>query len=216
IKCIADEIKLFNVPNKLAPGKVFTKVADTVCRNIYQAVKPSKTVRNSLTHGDIWTNNILIKYDKKSNKPIGCKLVDFQVGKYAPPAQTVLAFLYLNTRRDFRKKYLYELVGMYYSFLEKDLKKSDIKIDSILPFTEFLQSCDEQKLFGVLISAFYFPLVLINADEIETYFSNAELNRKALFENRIHLVLAHKGKDTAYDERLRESIEDLKELCELF
>lgn len=214
INCIIEEIDLFGFPKKLSSGKYFAEVAEKMCYKIYDMVKPSKRFKNVVNHGDIWATNVLLKYDKKTGKPICCKLVDFQCVRYSPPAQDVLAFLYLTTSRDFRKKYMYEVVGMYYSYLEKNLKQAGLKIEDVLPFSDFMESCEEQKLFAIVQTAFYFPLILIDSNEIDIYFSDLELNKKILFENRIHLVLGHKDKDAFYKQRLIESIADLKDICE--
>lgn len=214
IKGILKSIEIFDFPTHLRSGKAFKEVAEEVCYKIYELVKPSKKYRNVLCHGDLWATNILLKYEEQTNKFLGCKFVDFQCGRYVPPSQDVLAFLYLTTSRDFRKEHLYELLGMYYSCLERHLKMSSIDSGSILPFEQFLESCDEQKVFAIIQTAIFFPLVLIEVESIEQYFSNVDLNDKALFEDRSYLVLAHKDKDEMYCTRVKESIEDLLEYCE--
>lgn len=214
VKCIIDEIELFDQPKTLKSGRNFVDVAEEVCYKIYDLVKPSEKYKNVLSHGDIWATNILLKHDTKTKKPIACKLVDFQCGRYVPPAQDVLSFLYLTTSKEFRKKYMYEVLGMYYSYLEKNVKHFGFDINQILPFENFMQSCEELKVFAIVLAAIYFPLILINNNEIEEYFSNKELNEKALFDNRIHLVKAHKDKDAFYEHRIQESLDDLKAFCE--
>ncbi|XP_057666272.1 uncharacterized protein LOC130900003 isoform X1 [Diorhabda carinulata] len=215
VKCIIEEIDLFGFPKKLFSGKYFSEVAEKMCYKIYDMVKPSKRFKNVVNHGDMWATNILFKYDKKTEKPICCKLVNFECARYSPPALDVLAFLYLTTSRDFRKKYMYEVVGMYYSYLEKNLKQAGLKIEDVLPFTDFMESCEELKLFAIIQAAFYFPLILIDSNEIDMYFSDLEMNKNVLFDNRIHLVLGRKDKDDFYKRRLIESIADLKDVCEL-
>ncbi|XP_023310394.1 uncharacterized protein LOC108912051 [Anoplophora glabripennis] len=214
IKCVVNEIDIFDFSDKLVSGKSFSKVAKDLCYEIYRLVKPSKKFRNTLCHGDLWATNFLLKYDSKDQSISGCKFVDFQCGRYVPPAQDVLSFLYLNTNRDFRKDNMYKVIGMYYSYLERHLKMAGFNINNIIPFSNFMESCEEQKLFAIVQTAIYFPLILISNDEVEAYFSDRELNEKALFEDRSHLVLAHKDKDESYTKRLKESIQDLRDYCE--
>lgn len=214
IKCVVREIDIFDFSDKLVSGKSFSKVAKELCYEIYRLVKPSKSFRNVLCHGDLWATNFLLKYDLKHQRATECKFVDFQCGRYVPPAQDVLSFLYLNTSRDFRKENMYQVIGMYYSYLERHLKMAGFNINNIIPFSNFMDSCEEQKLFAIVQTAIYFPLILISNDEVEAYFSDRELNEKALFEDRSYLVLAHKDKDESYAERLKESIQDLKDYCE--
>lgn len=214
IKCVVREIEIFNFTDKLVSGKSFSKIAKELCHEIYRLVKPSKSFRNVLCHGDLWATNFLFKYDEKGQALTGCKFVDFQCGRYVPPAQDVLSFLYLNTSRDFRKENMYKVIGMYYSYLERHLKMAGFNVNNIIPFSNFMDSCEEQKLFAIVQTAIYFPLILISNDEVEAYFSDRELNEKALFEDRSYLVLAHKDKDESYANRLTESIQDLRDYCE--
>lgn len=214
IKGILKTIEIFGFPHQLRSGKLFRDVAEEVCYKIYDLVKPSKKFRNVLCHGDLWATNFLLKYDEQTKKLLSCKFVDFQCGRYVPPAQDVLSVLYLTTSREFRQEHLYELLGMYYSCLERHLKMASIDSGTILPFERFLESCEEQKVFAIIQTAIFFPLVLIEVGSIEEYFSNIDLNEKALFEDRSYLVLAHKDKDEMYCNRIKESIQDLMDYCE--
>ncbi|CAH1183631.1 unnamed protein product [Phaedon cochleariae] len=211
IKCVLNEIDIFDFPTKLSSGKNFRDVAEKVCHKIYDLVKPSEKFRNVLTHGDLWATNFLLKKGAEGSQ---CKFVDFQCGRYVPPAQDVMSLLHLTTSREFRKEHMYEVIGMYYSCLEKHLKGAGLVPDKLIPFAEFLDSCEEQKSFAIVQTAIYFPLVLVRSNDIEIYFSDVHLNKKVLFEDRTHLVLAHKDTDTFYAHRLRESIQDLKDFCE--
>lgn len=42
---------------------------------------PSKKHRNVLCHGDLWSHNLLFKYDANRN-PVDCCLIDFQLARY--------------------------------------------------------------------------------------------------------------------------------------
>ncbi|KAG5885372.1 hypothetical protein JTB14_023760 [Gonioctena quinquepunctata] len=216
IKCIEKEIEIFDFPSELLSGKNFPEVARIVCSKIYDLVKPSNEYRNVLTHGDLWVTNFLIKYTSRGRIPTECRFVDFQYGRYTPPSQDVLSLIYLTTNREFREKYMYQVIGMYYNYLERHLKAADLDLNKIIPFPEFMESCEKQKLFAIVQTAIYFPLILIRNNAIHEYFSDKSLNEKALFEDRSYLVLAHKDKDEMYEQRLIESIQDLKDFCEHF
>ncbi|KAJ8960788.1 hypothetical protein NQ318_020083 [Aromia moschata] len=191
VKGVVKEIDIFGFPHKLPSGKSFPEMAEKVCYKVYDLVKPSKRFRNVLCHGDLWATNFLLKYNINAQPTSGgCKFVDFQCGRYAPPAQDVLSVLYLTTGRGFR--------GEVHVPGDRD----------------FMESCEEQKLFAIVQAAIYFPLILVGNDLVEAYFSDAELNEKALFEDRSYLVLAHMNKDESYTTRLKESIQDLKEYCD--
>ncbi|XP_022907458.2 uncharacterized protein [Onthophagus taurus] len=52
----------------------------------------------TFVHGDLWTNNILIKSINKN--PVSIKFVDFQVIEYGNPARDVIFFLYTSAQME--------------------------------------------------------------------------------------------------------------------
>lgn len=210
---VLNSIKLFNLPEKLLSGKDFRTVLEQVCHKIYDLAKPSKKFRNVVCHGDIWATNIVIKHDE-NGKSIKSKLVDFQCGRYAPPAQDVMSLIHLTTSREFRKKFMYNFIGIYYTNLEKHITLGGYDMKKIITFDEFLASCEEQKVFGMIQTATYFPLILLDSKVVKEYFGNQENNKEALHVDRSILVREFMDQDKNYRDRVKESIEDLKDYCD--
>ncbi|EFA03937.1 uncharacterized protein LOC103312982 [Tribolium castaneum] len=210
---VLNSIELFNFPKKLISGKDFRTVLSQVCPQVYDLVKPSKKFRNVVCHGDIWATNVVIKHDE-NNKPVKGRLVDFQCARYAPPAQDVMSLIHLTTSREFRKRFMYNLIGIYYTDLEKHVTLGGYDMKKIIPFEEFLASCEEQKLFGMIQAATYFPLILLDGQTVKEYFGDQEKNKKSLFEDRSVLVREYMDKDEKYKNRIRDSIQDLKDYCD--
>ncbi|CAG9767602.1 unnamed protein product [Ceutorhynchus assimilis] len=202
LNCILFEIDYFKFPKKMSSA------AETLYKKIFDLVKPSKKFRNVLCHGDLWASNLMLK-------PDGCKFVDFQSIRYVPPSHDVLSLIFSTTSRDFRKNHLYELLGIYYNYLEKILKISGYNLDKILPFQEFLESCEEQKLFAILSAAGIIPLILSKRELIEKYYSDKELYYKVFREDRSVLIIDNEDNDV-FMTRAKESIEDLIEECTKF
>jgi hypothetical protein len=213
LKGIVKCIELFDFSEKLLSGKDFKTVLEEVCARIYALAKPSKKFRNVVCHGDIWVTNVLVKRDD-CGKPVKCKLVDFQCARYTPPAQDVMSFIHLTTSRDFRRKYMYNLIGIYYTSLEKHVTLAGYDMKTVIPFDEFLASCEEQKVFGLVQTGIYFPLILLRTKVIKDYFGNKESNREALLEDRSILVRENMDDDDAYKNRIRDCIQDLKDYCD--
>lgn len=213
LKGLLKEIEIFKLDGKLRSEKNFQTVAETIFQRIYELVKPSDRFRNCLCHGDLWAANFLIKYDE-NGRPKDCKFVDFQCGRYVPPAHDVLSTIYLTTSTEFRRKYMYQVIGMYYSYLEKHLKSAGLEARKIISFTDFMESCEEQKLFAILQAATYFPLILIDDEQIGQCFSDPLIFEKGLLEDRSYLVLKHMKTDPIYEKRVKESVMDLKEYCD--
>ncbi|XP_044268163.1 uncharacterized protein LOC123013600 [Tribolium madens] len=210
---VLNSIKLFNFPEKLISGKDFRTVLSQVCPRVYDLVKPSKKFRNVVCHGDIWATNVVIKHDE-DNKPVKGRLVDFQCARYAPPAQDIMSLIHLTTSREFRKRFMYNLIGIYYTDLEKHVTLGGYDMKKIIPFEEFLASCEEQKLFGMIQAATYFPLILLESQTVKEFFGDEEKNKEALFEDRSILIREYMDKDENYKNRIRDSILDLKDYCD--
>lgn len=211
IKGLLTEIDYFEQPKLLQSGNDFKEIVKELCYKIYDFVRPSTKYRNVLTHGDLWSNNFMIKY--VSNKPEQCKFIDFQFMRYVPPAQDLLNLIYLTTTRDFRAKYMYELIGYYYATLEKYGKLFGYDMNKIIPFTEFMNSCEEQKLCSLIISSTYFQLILVDGGFLQEFFSDETLYRKTFMEDRSLLVMNYIKNNDNYKERLKESIQDLRDYC---
>ncbi|XP_060516865.1 uncharacterized protein LOC132696189 [Cylas formicarius] len=212
IKCVLREIDMFEFPEELFPAGNFSRAAAKVLQKIFDLVKPSPRHRNVLCHGDLWSNNFLVKFNH--DRPEKCKFVDFQSARYVPPAHDVLSVIYLTTSRRFRDANMYQMIGMYYSYLEKHVKAGGFDLASVVPFVEFMESCEEQKVFAILQAAIYFPLILMRNDCLEKYFADPDLYEEVFFNDRSQLVVDYVDQDEMYRERLKESIQDLKECCE--
>ncbi|XP_063922798.1 uncharacterized protein LOC135137143 [Zophobas morio] len=209
---ILNSTQLFNLPDKLLSGKNFRTVLEEVCRRVHSLARPSKSFRNVVCHGDIWATNLVIKRDHNGT-PVRSKLVDFQCGRYVPPAQDVMSVIHLTTAREFRKRYMYNLIGIYYTCLEKHVTLAGYDMKKIIPFEEFLASCEEQKVFAMVQTGCYFPLILLESQEIQDFFGDKEKNKDALYVDRSILVKAHLD-DEKYSNRMRDCLLDLKEYCD--
>ncbi|XP_047533049.1 uncharacterized protein LOC125068089 [Vanessa atalanta] len=129
----------------------------------------SSTYRNVICHRDLWNNNILFRYKKEGAKlvPDDCVLVDFQAVRYQPPAGDVMLLLYCNLESNFRDENMKTFLSHYYNIMKNILGSNGIPIQDILSFDNFLKSCDEQKLWALVVSACLVPQFWID-DELNT------------------------------------------------
>ncbi|KAJ8872604.1 hypothetical protein PR048_026210 [Dryococelus australis] len=83
--------------------------------------KPPREPFATLTHLDLWVNNIMFQYESGSSKenPKKLKLVDFQLIRYDSPAKDLLFFLYSSAKLEVLSEHYDYLVRLYYdSFLD--------------------------------------------------------------------------------------------------
>ncbi|KAL1490422.1 hypothetical protein ABEB36_013121 [Hypothenemus hampei] len=143
------QIKSLNFPETPTSDKTLLEITEQLHPIVLQLGKPSRIYKNVLSHGDLRASNLILT---KNNSGLECKLINFESFKYAPPSHDVLLAIYLNTSNDFRHQYLYQLLGIYYNNLEKILKIYNYDLEIILPFNDFLDSCEEQKLYAAFVA----------------------------------------------------------------
>ncbi|KAL6977980.1 hypothetical protein U1Q18_050637 [Sarracenia purpurea var. burkii] len=96
-----------------------------------------------LNHGDLWTNNIMFKYDKYGAvKKV--KFVDFQTTSWATPAKDLIYFILTSVKFEVYLKYFPLLMKIYVDTLNRVLLRLDCPhyemrnllrdIDTMYPF----------------------------------------------------------------------------------
>lgn len=120
---------------------------------------PSQHLRNVLCHRDSWNGNIFWEYDKESQEPVGCRMVDFQLMRYSPPALDVLNFLYNNfDDRRRRDQEIPELLKYYHNSLRMELKRLKLPED-LITVEEFQEDCQKALLPVLTLKAICVPLL---------------------------------------------------------
>ncbi|XP_043653738.1 uncharacterized protein LOC122620374 [Drosophila teissieri] len=92
---------------------------------------------NVLTHGDYSPSNILFKYDA-CGAPSEALILDFQIGKWASPAQDLLMLIILTAKKDSGHIEFDYCVRIYWEYLIDCLRV--LKYDKPLPQLRQLQS----------------------------------------------------------------------------
>lgn len=115
----------------------FRRKLEETYEDIFVKMGTSKEFTNVCCHGDLWAKNIMFSYDS-DQRPKTCKLVDFQLNRYTPPAYDLLFFL-LHSTGD---AHLWnDHFQQYYAFLKARLASHAIDIGSLLTFEELQDSC---------------------------------------------------------------------------
>ncbi|XP_065354506.1 uncharacterized protein LOC135948978 [Calliphora vicina] len=94
-----------------------------------QVFDPLPNHFNVFCHGDLWTNNVLVKYDPKTKKPVDVIIIDFQYAVWGSPAIDLFYFMNTSLKEDLHLNRQDELIQFYYHHLHDTLKKLKYKGD---------------------------------------------------------------------------------------
>ncbi|KAL7051620.1 hypothetical protein ACKWTF_004532 [Chironomus riparius] len=86
----------------------------------YYESKPMKCGLQVLNHGDVWTNNIMFRFD-----PLEVLLIDYQLCFWGSPTYDIWLFLILSVQDQIKAEKFDELIEFYYHELCESLKKLD-------------------------------------------------------------------------------------------
>lgn len=146
----ADKIKRWSLKEFMAG---FLKVAE-----------PMRCGLQILTHGDVWVNNFMIKYDSENN-PIDVLLIDFQMSFWSSPAVELIYFFISSLRDDIKVERFDDLVEFYHSELFNSLKTLNYK-KHIPTFAE-LQDDMVDKGFSIATSLIFVLFVCkLDSEEV--------------------------------------------------
>ncbi|XP_046389746.1 uncharacterized protein LOC124158619 [Ischnura elegans] len=133
---------------------------------VFEMAKTSPEYPNVVCHGDLWTNNIMFKYERDASgmreNPVDVVFVDLQLVRYAPPILDILLFLHVCTRREFRDRHIKDFLKFYYGALGYYVPEDTLK--RFMPFGKLLQMCDRFRDFGRVMSTAYLPIILAESD----------------------------------------------------
>jgi len=175
---------------------------------IFEAVKTSEVYTNTLLHGDLWSNNIMFQYGKYGEIPQQCRLVDFQLARYAPPALDVLTVLTIPTSKSFRDAHLSELLAEYYRFMTEFLKRADLDIARFIPEQSFYKSVEEFRSIGLIESCLFCHLVVLPATSTQKLTGSSDGFSDFFGNKRIEICLEAFNTDEMYRNRLVDMIQD--------
>ncbi|KAM7360747.1 uncharacterized protein ACRADG_007451 [Cochliomyia hominivorax] len=115
-----------------------------------QVFDPWPNHLNVFCEGDLWTNNVLIKYDPNTKKPLDAVIIDFQYAAWGSPAIDLLYFLNSSLREELHPEGHDELIQFYYEHLSVTLKK--LKYQGKIPSLHKFHMQMEEKSFYALHS----------------------------------------------------------------
>ena len=214
VRSIIDVINLFPELKTEQNQKNFNRWWPKLQTLFFEVTLPSRVYRNVVSHGDLWTNNIMVKLD--GTQPIDCVFVDFQCTRYCPPAHDFLSVIYLTTDRTTRLTHEDELKTFYYQEFAKILGDYGYSADDIYPHDEFLQSVEYTRPQMVLQTIIYRMFTMCTPDEISSFLVDDETAKFVFFKDRKEYLTKICEKSPTVKTYLRECLLDLYSLCDGF
>lgn len=177
-------------------------------RKIYDFTNPFEKYRSVFSHGDLWVNNCMFKYE--DNKPISCKFVDFQLARYSAPAFDLTQLIYINSTTKTRVTHLDDILNTYCDMFESELKKHNVD-PSTLPRTEILASFKDFHLAGLIEAVLFGHLTLLPPTSSTNILSSSEEYDKFINQSRIQTCLKAFKEEDYYRDRLTELLTEIIE-----
>ncbi|XP_043476903.1 uncharacterized protein LOC122507944 [Leptopilina heterotoma] len=142
---------------------MYRKKIETIALNHFKHTSPINKEINVLVHADLWTNNILFKYQNEKVKQ--CCIVDFQMARYCAPAYDLLYFLYSTTSENFRQEKMDSLLLIYHQTLEECLmKEANLNVNLIFPFEDLKKSVSKIEVHCMIQAFSIMSVTLLGHD----------------------------------------------------
>ena len=172
---------------------------------VFDLGQPSKTKRNVISHGDLWSNNLLFSDTNQ------CNLVDFQLFRYAPLAHDVIQLLYLTTTRDYRENNEFRLVEYYYATLKKSLVLNNFL--GLMPsYEEVLLGVEEQRFPALVNAAINYPTMMMDGKIGAKVLSDLDSYNAYFLRDRRPFVDQIMTIDSEYARKIKDIVRELAEV----
>ncbi|XP_063223191.1 uncharacterized protein LOC134531420 [Bacillus rossius redtenbacheri] len=138
-------------------------LADTFCQRLRQQLSPEGNRLNVLIHGDLWTNNMLFKYNDVTGGVEDIRLVDFQLAMYSSCAIDLQYFIHTSPRDEVRVAHTEDILREYHRELSSTLQLLG-QAGKAVTFRELMDEYERKGVYGFLISLFVLPLFMADCE----------------------------------------------------
>ncbi|XP_073823769.1 uncharacterized protein [Musca autumnalis] len=134
---------------------------------------------NVFAHGDLWTNNVLVKYDKKTQKPLDVIIIDFQYSAWTSPAVDLFYFLNGSLIEGLDLEKMDEFIHHYYTYLRETLEK--LKYQGSIPsLHKFHQQLQEKSFYSMHTSCVVQPIQRNNVNDDADFNALMQTDERAI------------------------------------
>lgn len=188
----------------------YKKKLAELAERAYEIMKPSSKYRNALCHGDLWAKNVMLRYE--GDVPVECKLIDFQLIRYLPPAHDALHFIYLTTADETRQQHFDHFLCYYYNHLRDELDATGLDANVILSHDEFRNSVNYLLPQIKLQTAYYRTFQGASSEFHKRLVSDEALYMDFTFGNRVPYAVKLFNTEEKYRRLVTNAIHELEDL----
>ncbi|XP_017767832.1 PREDICTED: uncharacterized protein LOC108556296 [Nicrophorus vespilloides] len=160
-----------------------------------------------VTHGDSWVNNILYKYDDKSQPevPTSLSIIDFQMSRLGSPALDLIYFIFTCTSKELRDSHLQEMLQVYHKSLTDFLRQFSLDTEKVYPYSILQDHMRQFSAYGLMMTIMVTHLMMSEGDETPDL-ENADLTDHAGFESSF---IYESKNEALFGERIRDVVIDM-------
>uniref|UniRef100_A0A182M7V6 CHK kinase-like domain-containing protein n=1 Tax=Anopheles culicifacies TaxID=139723 RepID=A0A182M7V6_9DIPT len=160
-----------------------------------------------LNHGDLWTNNMMFRYDDPANDASVRKVifVDFQLSSYGSPGLDLVYCLHNCPQFEIRETQTKYLLQLYHQSLREGLSAGGYERSRFPTFADVQKEYERHEFIGLVSVVSMLPIILMERTE----------GVKLTFENLVNAEDAEKIRDIQYQGKLyRKSVISILEHCD--
>lgn len=190
--------------------KLFKQQLKETMKEFYELINNTKVpYRCVCCHGDIWRRNLMFRYE--NGTVIDCKLIDFQVCRYLPPAHDVTYTIYHLADDKLRQESYDDLLNYYYETLTNELNRHNINIIDVLPKSEYEITCKIYLYPSKIVRTFFTSFSSSNRDSQKKLYEDPKKAFDTLCNDRTSYVTNEFKTNESYRILLTNVITNLKD-----
>ncbi|KAJ8895506.1 hypothetical protein PR048_000839 [Dryococelus australis] len=128
-----------------------------------QQLSPKGNRLNVLSHGDLWVNNLLFKYNDVTGSVEDVKMVDFQLGIYSSCAIDLQYFIYTSPTDEVRVDHTEEMLREYHNDLCSTLQLPG-QAKKAVTLQELMDEYERKGFYGFSMCLLVLPIILADSE----------------------------------------------------
>ncbi|XP_063223194.1 uncharacterized protein LOC134531422 [Bacillus rossius redtenbacheri] len=165
IGAVADLVQSWPVVGERTAGKL-RKLSVSSHDVVKRQLLPAGSRLNVLTHGDLWVNNLLFRYDDISGAVRDVRFVDFQMTTFASFAIDLQHFIHTSPSDDVRANHTDDLLMAYHRELSSTLELLG-QGHRVICFEELMEEYEKKGQYGLIMSLVALPIIIGNPEDAE-------------------------------------------------